>query len=83
MTCVQSPGCVSKLRLPSGNVTQACLLRVQKCTVGRNQDLSSSVPARTVRNVPGDAEPGFAPLQIYVLHSGQIHRALVRPLSAA
>jgi hypothetical protein len=58
------------------------LLRVQKCTLGSSQDVSSNVPARTVRSAPGDGEPGFGPLQTEAAHSGQIHRVLVRPLSA-
>jgi len=77
-----SAGCVSNFTLPFGNVTQGCALRVQKCTIGRSQEVSSSVPARTTRRSPGDAEPGSEPLQIDVPHSGQTHRVKVRPLSA-
>ena len=40
-------GCFSKTSSPSANVIQDCLLRVQMCRVGRNQDVSSSVPALT------------------------------------
>jgi hypothetical protein len=39
------------------------------------------VPARTPRNAIGDDNPGFDPLQMIVVHSGQIHRVAVRPLS--
>jgi hypothetical protein len=42
----RSFGCVSNLWSPSGNTTHGCALRVQKCTVGRSQDVSSSVPAQ-------------------------------------
>jgi hypothetical protein len=65
-----------------GSVTQGWALRVQKCTLGRSQEVSSSVPARTATKVPGGAVPGFAPLQIQVPHSAQTHRVTVRPLSA-
>ena len=75
-------GCVSKRVPPSGSATQGCALRVQKCAVGRSQEVSSSVPARTATKVPGGAVPGFAPLQIHVPHSPQTHRVTVRPLSA-
>jgi hypothetical protein len=33
-------GCVSKISSPSGNMIQGCLLRVQKCAVGRSQEVS-------------------------------------------
>lgn len=59
-----------------------CALRVQKWTVGRSEEVSSSVPARSATKLPGGAVPGFAPLQIQVPHSAQIHRVTVRPLSA-
>jgi hypothetical protein len=39
----------------SGNMIQGCLLRVQKCTVGRSQEVSCKVPARTLRNGLVDA----------------------------
>jgi hypothetical protein len=77
-----SAGCVSKRMSPSGSVTQGCALRVQKCAVGRSQEVSSSVPARSATKVPGGAVPGFAPLQIQVPHSAQTHRITVRLLSA-
>ena len=48
---------------------QGCLLRVQKCTVGRSQEVSSKVPARTLRNGLVDL-----PLQIHEPHSGHTHR---------
>jgi len=82
MTSLQSAACVSKLRSPLGSVTQGCLLRVQKCTVGRSQEVSSSVPARMVRSVPGGVAPGGGPLQIQAPHSGQSQCVLMRPLSA-
>ena len=73
----RSAGCVSKLRLPSGSAIQGCLLRVQKCAVGRSQEVSSKVPARTF------AEPGLgALLQIHEPHCGQTQRVITRPLSA-
>ena len=34
----RSAGCVSKIWSPSGIAIQGCLLRVQKCTVGRSQE---------------------------------------------
>jgi hypothetical protein len=46
------------------------------CRVGRNHDLSSSVPART-RITPSLGGP-----VTQVEHSGQTHRVFVRPLSA-
>ncbi len=55
-----SAGCVSKFCAPSGSTTQGCLLRVQKCTVGRGHEVSSRVPARTFRTV----EPGLGPGEI-------------------
>jgi len=67
---------------PSGSVTQGCVLRVQKCAVGRSQEVSSSVPARSATKVPGGAVPGFAPLQIQVPHPAQTQRITVRLLSA-
>jgi hypothetical protein len=55
-----SGGCVSKLWPPSA--IQGCALRVQKCTVGCSQELSSKVPARTARNSPGCTDPpGIGP----------------------
>jgi hypothetical protein len=79
----RSSGCVSKTWLgSSGNMTQGCLLRVQKCVVGRSQEVSSKVPARTKRNAFGFADLRFAPLQIHEAHSGHIHRVTLRPLSA-
>src|SRR5205085_7080860 len=50
-----SAGCVSKLRQPSGKLTQGCLLRIKKCTVACSPDVSSSVPARTRRSMSGAA----------------------------
>src|SRR3712207_8907205 len=67
---------------PSGSVAQGWALRVQKCAVGRSQEVSSSVPTRTATKPPGGAVPGFAPLQTQVPHSAQTHRFTVRPLSA-
>ena len=61
----------------SGNMIQGCLLRVQKCTVGRSQEVSCKVPARTLRNGLVDAA-----LQIHEAHSGHTHRDTLRPLSA-
>ena len=66
----------------SGKVTHGCALRVQKWTVGRRDEVSSSVPARKAKRVPGGAVPGLAPLQTQVPHSTQTHRVTVRPLSA-
>src|SRR5712671_6215031 len=74
---VKSAGCVSKRWLPSGSTTQGCALRVQKCTVGRSQEVSSSVPARTVRI----AEPALGAAQIHEPHSGQTQRVATRPVS--
>jgi hypothetical protein len=74
----KSAGCVSKRRSPSGSVIQGCLLRVHKCTVGRNHEVSSSVPPRTVRTV----EPGLGLPLIHEPHSEQIQRVPTRPLSA-
>ena len=76
-----SSGCVSNLCPSGGSTTQGCALRVQKCAVGRSQEVSSSVPAWTRRNATGDGSPGFVPLQTIVAQSGQIHRIAVRPLS--
>jgi hypothetical protein len=51
-----SSGCVSKTLLrSSGSSIQGCLLRVQKCVAGRSQEVSSKVPARTMRNPLGSA----------------------------
>jgi hypothetical protein len=66
---------------PSGSATQGCALRVQKCTLGRSQEVSSRVPARTNTSVPGSAVPGFGPPQIQTPHSTQTQRVEVRPLS--
>jgi hypothetical protein len=45
-----SSGYVSKTRLcSSGDAIHGCLLRVQRCTVGRNQEVSSKVPARVAK----------------------------------
>src|SRR5215469_3736033 len=73
-----STGCVSKLCAPAGNVTHGCLLRVQKCTVGCSHEVSSRVPARTLRTV----EPGLGPAESHGPHSGQTHRVVTFPLSA-
>ena len=72
-----SAGCVSKLRSPTGSVIQGCLLRVHRCTVGRNHDVSSSVPARTVRT----GAPGLGVPLIHEPQSGQSQRIVTRPLS--
>ena len=53
-----------------------CLLRVQICLVGRNQEVSSSVPART-RITPSLGMP-----QTQAPHSRHTNRVLTRPLSA-
>ena len=42
-------GCVSWRVAPSGIGTQGCALRVQKWTVGRSHDVSSSVPGLMLR----------------------------------
>jgi hypothetical protein len=78
MNPIISAGWVSKLRSPSGNATQGCLLRVQKCTVGRSQEVSFRVPPRTLRIV----EPGVGARQTHEPHSGQTQRVVTRPLSA-
>jgi hypothetical protein len=55
-----SSGCVSQMWLrSSGNIIQGCLFRIQKCAVGRSQEVSSKVPARMARMRSG--------LQIQVL----------------
>ena len=77
-----STGCVSKRVSPSGKMIQGCALRIQKWTVGRSHEVSSSVPDRSAKTVPGGAVPGFAPLQTHVPHSAQTHRVTARPLSA-
>jgi hypothetical protein len=53
--------CVSKISSPSGNSTQGCLFRVQTCVVGRSHDVSSSVPPRTIRWLPGGSLPNLGP----------------------
>ena len=68
-------GCVSKFRPPSGIGTQGCLLRVQICAVGRSQEVSSSVPPRTLRTV----EPGRGAVQTHTPHSGHIQRVDASP----
>jgi hypothetical protein len=72
-----SAGCVSKLRSPSGSMIQGCLLRIHRCTVGRSHDVSSSVPARTVRT----GAPGLGVPLIHEPQSGQSQRIVTRPLS--
>ena len=69
-------GCVSKFRPPSGSGTHGCLLRVQMCTVGRSQDVSSRLPPRTLRTVV----PGLGAEQTHDPHSGQTQRVDTRPL---
>src|SRR4051812_16158776 len=69
-------GAFSKTSSPSAKVIQGCLLRVQICRVGRSQEVSSSVPART-RTTPSRAGP-----EIHDPQSGQTHRVLILPLSA-
>jgi hypothetical protein len=71
-------GCVSKTRSPSGRVTQGCLLRVQKCIVGRSHEVSSNVPALT-RRIPSS---GLRMLQTQQPQSEHTRRVLTRPLSA-
>jgi hypothetical protein len=73
----RSAGCVSKIWSPSGIAIQGCLLRVQKCTVGRSQEVSSKVPPRTLRTVAPGREA-----QTHEPHSGQIHQIVSLPLSA-
>ena len=73
----RSAGCVSKIWSPSGIAIQGCLLRVQKCTVGRCQEVSAKVPPRTLRTVMPGREP-----QTHEPHSGQIHQIVSLPLSA-
>jgi len=76
-------GCVSNLRSPSGSTIHGCALRVQKCSVGRSHEVSSSVPACTMQRSLGDGfECGSGPLQNHVPHSGQNHLIEARPLSA-
>src|SRR5262249_4739657 len=76
---IRSSGWVSKFRPPSGNAIHGCLLRVQKCTVGCNQEVSSRVPARTLRT----AETWLSglPVQIHEPHAGHNQRICARPLS--
>ena len=62
--------------VPSGSVIQGCLLRVQKCAVGRSQSVSSSVPARTRRKPSSELD---AP-QTQEPHSGQTHPVTTPPL---
>ena len=57
---------------------QGCLLRTQKCLVGRSHEVSSKVPART-RCRPS---PGLPVLKSQQPHSGQTQRIFTRPLSA-
>ena len=76
-----SAGWVSNLCPSAASTTHGCALRVQKCAVGRSQEVSSRVPAPTRRNSVGDGDPGFDPLQMMVAHSGQSHLVAVRPLS--
>ena len=73
-----SVGCVSKLCALSDSMTHGRLVRVQKCTIGCSHDVSSRVPARTLRTV----EPGLGPLEIHDEHSGQTQRVVTLPLSA-
>jgi hypothetical protein len=58
------------------------LLRVQKCAIGRSQEVSSNVPARTARTAPGVAELALGAPQIHEPQSGQTHRVVTWPLSA-
>src|SRR5215468_9726500 len=69
-------GCVSKFRPSSGSRTHGCLLRVQMCTVGRSQEVSSSVPPRTFRTVA----LGLGAEQTHTPQSGQTQRVDTRPL---
>jgi hypothetical protein len=78
---IVSAGCVSNLCPSGGSTTQGCALRVQKCAVGRSQEVSSRVPACTRRNAVGEDSPGLDPLQMMVAHCGQIHLVAARPLS--
>jgi hypothetical protein len=71
-------GWVSKIWPPSGSVTQGCLLRVHRCTVGRSHEVSSSVPPRTARV----GEPGLGAALIREPQSGQSQRTRRAPLSA-
>src|SRR4029077_8048651 len=75
---IRSAGCGATLWPSAGGETQGCLLRVQRCTVGRSQEVSSSVPPRTLRIV----EPGLSARQTHEPHSEQTQRVVTRPLSA-
>src|ERR1051325_61122 len=75
-------GWVAKTSLPSGIVTQGCLLRVQKCAVVLSHEVSSSVPARTRRIISAPDAPGCGLLVSQQPHSGQTHLVTTRPLSA-
>jgi hypothetical protein len=59
-------------------VIHGCLLRVQICAVGFSHEVSSSVPARTDRNIP----PNLGLPVSHEPQSRQIHRLDTRPLSA-
>ncbi len=72
----QAGGCASKISSPGAKVIHGCLLRVQMCRVGRSQDVSSRLPART-RTTPSRGKP-----EIQEPHSGHTSRVLTRPLSA-
>jgi len=62
----------------TGSVIQVCLLRVQKCIVGRGHEVSSNVPART-RYKPS---LGLPVLKSQQPHTEQTQRIFTRPLSA-
>src|SRR5215469_8809777 len=66
-----------KAPVVDGRVIQGCLLRVHRCTVGRNHDVSSSVPARTVRT----GAPGLGLPLIHEPQSGHSQRIVTLPLS--
>src|SRR3954452_14423933 len=70
-----SAGCVSKLSLFSDSMIQGCFLRVQKCTVGGSHEVSSKVPALTLRTAER-----MGPAQIHEPHLEQIHNVSTRPL---
>ena len=74
-------GCVSNRRTSAGNTTHGCALRVQKCTVCRSRDVSSSVPARIERKPVGERSPNFTPPYTRVPHEGQNHPVIRRPRS--
>jgi hypothetical protein len=55
-------------------MTQGCLLRVQKWTVGRSHEVSSKVPAFTLRT-----DESFGPEQTRKPHFGQVREVCAYP----